>query len=146
MSVPNDLYYAKTHEWLRIDDNMATVGITDFAQNQLSDITFVELPDVGREVEAGDEVAVVESVKAASDIYAPVAGTIVEVNVNLEDSPDMINASPYDAGWLFKIEVRKEEDVDNLMSAEEYAESCDEEPDVEEDESERAARPPFFIV
>ncbi|HNX53714.1 MAG TPA: glycine cleavage system protein GcvH [Pontiellaceae bacterium] len=133
MSVPNDLYYAKTHEWLRIDDNMATVGITDFAQNQLSDITFVELPDVGREVEAGDEVAVVESVKAASDIYAPVAGTIVEVNVNLEDSPDMINASPYDAGWLFKIEVRKEEDVDNLMSAEEYAESCDEEPDVEED-------------
>ena len=127
MAVPNDLYYAKTHEWLRIDDNTATVGITDFAQNQLSDITFVELPDVGREVEAGDEVAVVESVKAASDIYSPVAGTIVEVNGDLEDSPDMINASPYDAGWLFKIELRKEEDVDNLMSAEEYAESCDEE-------------------
>ena len=133
MSVPNDLYYAKTHEWLKIDDNLATVGITDFAQNQLSDITFVELPDVGREVEAGDEVAVVESVKAASDIYAPVAGTIVEVNADLEDSPDMINASPYNAGWLFKIEVRKEEDVDNLMSAEEYAESCDEEPEIEED-------------
>ncbi|MDD3276480.1 MAG: glycine cleavage system protein GcvH [Kiritimatiellales bacterium] len=127
MSVPNDLYYAKTHEWLRIDDSTATVGITDFAQNQLSDVTFVELPDVGREVEAGDEVAVVESVKAASDIYAPVAGTIVEVNGDLEDSPDMINASPYDAGWLFKIELRKEEDVDNLMSAEEYSESCDEE-------------------
>lgn len=127
MSVPNDLYYAKTHEWLRIDDNTATVGITDFAQNQLSDITFVELPDVGREVEEGDEVAVVESVKAASDIYAPVAGTIVEVNGDLEDSPEMINASPYEAGWLFKIELRKEEDVDNLMSAEEYVELCDEE-------------------
>jgi glycine cleavage system H protein len=127
MSVPNDLYYAKTHEWLRIDESTATVGITDFAQNQLSDITFVELPDVGREVEEGDEVAVVESVKAASDIYAPVAGTIVEVNGDLEDSPDMINASPYDAGWLFKIELRKEEDVDNLMSAEEYVELCDEE-------------------
>lgn len=127
MSVPNDLYYAKTHEWLRIDENTATVGITDFAQSQLSDITFVELPDVGREVEAGDEVAVVESVKAASDIYAPVAGTIVEVNGDLEDSPDLINASPYDAGWLFKIELRKEEDVDNLMSAEEYTELCDEE-------------------
>src|SRR5512137_2516815 len=112
MAIPNDLYYAKTHEWLKIDDDVATVGITDFAQNQLSDITFVELPDVGREVEAGDEVAVVESVKAASDIYSPVAGTIVEVNANLEDSPDMINASPYDAGWLFKIELRKEEDVD----------------------------------
>jgi glycine cleavage system H protein len=133
MAVPNDLYYAKTHEWLRIDENTATVGITDFAQSQLSDITFVELPDVGREVEAGDEVAVVESVKAASDIYAPVAGTIVEVNGDLEDSPDMINASPYDAGWLFKIELRKEEDVDNLMSAEEYAESCDEGGEVEED-------------
>ena len=133
MAVPNDLYYAKTHEWLKIDENVATVGITDFAQNQLSDITFVELPDVGREVEAGDEVAVVESVKAASDIYSPVAGTIVEVNGDLEDSPDMINASPYDAGWLFKIELRKEEDVDNLMSAEEYTELCAEGSDEDEE-------------
>ena len=134
MAIPNDLYYAKTHEWLKIDENIATVGITDFAQNQLSDITFVELPDVGREVEAGDEVAVVESVKAASDIYSPVAGTIVEVNGDLEDSPDMINASPYDAGWLFKIELRKEEDVDNLMSAEEYAELCNDDGGGEDDE------------
>jgi glycine cleavage system H protein len=134
MAIPNDLYYAKTHEWLKIDEEIATVGITDFAQNQLSDITFVELPDVGREVEAGDEVAVVESVKAASDIYSPVAGTIVEVNANLEDSPDMINASPYEAGWLFKIELRKEEDVDNLMSAEEYAELCNDDGGDEDDE------------
>jgi glycine cleavage system H protein len=133
MAIPNDLYYAKTHEWLKIDENIATVGITDFAQNQLSDITFVELPDVGREVEAGDEVAVVESVKAASDIYSPVAGTIVEVNGDLEDSPDMINASPYEAGWLFKIELRKEEDVDNLMSAEEYTELCAEGGDEDEE-------------
>jgi glycine cleavage system H protein len=133
MAIPNDLYYAKTHEWLKVDENIATVGITDFAQNQLSDITFVELPDVGREVEAGDEVAVVESVKAASDIYSPVAGTIVEVNGDLEDAPDMINASPYDAGWLFKIELRKEEDVDNLMSAEEYAELCAEGGDEDEE-------------
>jgi glycine cleavage system H protein len=134
MAVPNDLYYAKTHEWLKIDENIATVGITDFAQNQLSDITFVELPDVGREVEAGDEIAVVESVKAASDIYSPVAGTVVEVNGDLEDSPDMINASPYDAGWLFKIELRKEEDVDNLMSAEEYTELCNENGGDEDEE------------
>jgi glycine cleavage system H protein len=134
MAIPNDLYYAKTHEWLKIDENIATVGITDFAQNQLSDITFVELPDVGREVEADDEVAVVESVKAASDIYSPVAGTIVEVNGDLEDSPDMINASPYDAGWLFKIELRKEEDVDNLMSAEEYSELCNENGGDEDEE------------
>jgi glycine cleavage system H protein len=124
MAVPNELYYAKTHEWLRMDDGVATVGITDFAQGQLSDITFVELPDVGREVEAGDEVAVVESVKAASDIYAPAAGTVVEVNSDLEDAPELINNSPYEDGWLFRIELRKEEDVDNLMSAEEYIELC----------------------
>ena len=127
MDTPGDLYYAETHEWLRLDDGVAVVGITDFAQSQLSDVTFVELPDVGREVEAGDEIAVVESVKAASDIYAPVAGTIVEVNGDLEDSPDLINNSPFEDGWLFKIELRKEEDVDNLMSAEEYAELCEEE-------------------
>jgi len=124
MSVPNDLYYAKTHEWLRMDDGTATVGITDFAQGQLSDITFVELPDGGREVEAGDEIAVVESVKAASDIYAPVAGTIVAVNGDLEDAPELINDRPYEDGWLFKIKLRKEEDVDELMAAEEYIELC----------------------
>ncbi|MFA5688098.1 MAG: glycine cleavage system protein GcvH [Kiritimatiellales bacterium] len=127
MQAPADLYYAETHEWLKLEEGVAIVGITDFAQNQLSDVTFVELPDISREVEAGDEIAVVESVKAASDIYAPVAGTIIEVNSDLEDSPDLINSSPYEDGWLFKIELRKEEDVDNLMTAEEYAELCEEE-------------------
>lgn len=126
MSVPQDLFYEKTHEWLRIDDHTATVGITDFAQNQLSDLTFVELPEVGKVVEAGDEVAVLESVKAASDIYAPVAGEIVAVNSELEDAPEKINNSPYDEGWLFKIEFEKEEDVDNLLSAEEYEDLCEE--------------------
>ena len=127
METPSDLYYAKTHEWLRLDDGVAVIGITDFAQSQLSDVTFVELPDVGREVEAGDEVAVVESVKAASDIYAPVAGTVVEVNSDLEDSPELVNNSTYESGWLFKMELRREEEVDDLMSAEEYTELCDEE-------------------
>lgn len=125
MASPQDLYYAKTHEWLRIDDNIATVGITDFAQNQLSDLTFVELPEISRDVEAGDEVAVLESVKAASDIYAPIAGEIVEVNEALEDAPELINNSPYDEGWLFKIRFIKEEDVDELLSAEEYDELCE---------------------
>lgn len=124
MNIPTDLYYAKTHEWIRMEDQVAVVGISDFAQHQLSDVTFVELPDVGRDVEEGDEVAVVESVKAASDIYAPVAGTIVEVNAALEDAPELVNDSPYDEGWLFKIEVRREEDVDELMSSEEYTELC----------------------
>jgi len=126
MAAPQDLYYAKTHEWLRIDDDIAVVGITDFAQNQLSDLTFVELPEVGREVVAGDEVAVLESVKAASDIYAPIAGEIIEVNMDLEDTPEMINNSPYDEGWLFKIKFIREEDVDDLMSAEEYDDLCEE--------------------
>lgn len=131
MLVPSELYYAKSHEWLRLDDTVAVVGISDFAQHQLSDVTFVELPDVGREVEAGDEIAVVESVKAASDIYAPVAGTIVEINSDLEDSPELINESPYEDGWLFKIEMRREEDVDNLLSPEEYASLCEDEDEEE---------------
>ena len=126
MSIPPDLFYEKTHEWLRIDEDVAVVGITDFAQSQLSDLTFVELPEVGMVVNAGDEVAVLESVKAASDIYAPIAGTIVAVNSDLEDAPENINNSPYDEGWLFKIEFDNEEDVDNLMSAEEYEDLCEE--------------------
>ena len=126
MAAPHDLYYAKTHEWVRIDDHTATVGITDFAQNQLSDLTFVELPEVGTVVEAGDEVAVLESVKAASDIYAPIAGEIVEVNEILDDSPELINNSPYEEGWLFRIKFVKEEDVDDLFSAEEYDDMCEE--------------------
>ncbi len=126
MSAPQDLYYAKTHEWVRIDDHIATVGITDFAQNQLSDLTFVELPEVGTMVEAGDEIAVLESVKAASDVYAPIAGEIVEVNLDLEDTPEMVNNGPYDEGWLFKIKFIKEEDVDDLMDAESYEELCEE--------------------
>jgi glycine cleavage system H protein len=126
MASPQDFYYAKTHEWLRIDDHTATVGISDFAQNQLSDLTFVELPEIGREVAAGDEVAVLESVKAASDIYAPIAGEIVEINEALEDAPELINNDPYGDGWLFKIKFVKEEDVDDLLSAEEYDELCEE--------------------
>jgi glycine cleavage system H protein len=126
MAAPQDLYYAKTHEWLRLEEDTAIIGITDFAQNQLSDLTFVELPEVGRQVEAGDEVAVLESVKAASDIYAPVKGEIIEVNDVLEDEPERINNSPYDEGWLFKIKVEKEEEVDELLSAEEYDDLCEE--------------------
>jgi glycine cleavage system H protein len=95
--------YAKTHEWVRIEDGLAVVGISDAAQDQLSDIVYVELPEVGREVEAGSEVAVVESVKAAEDIYAPVSGTIVEINQELESAPERINSEPYQA-WFFKIQ------------------------------------------
>lgn len=125
MASPQDLYYTKTHEWLRIDDHTATIGITEFAQNQLSDLTFAELPEPGCELKAGDEVAVLESVKAASDIYAPIDGEIVAVNESLEDAPEAVNNDPYGDGWLFKIKFIKEEDVDNLLCAEEYDELCE---------------------
>ena len=124
MSVPQDLFYAKTHEWVSLNEGIATIGITDFAQSQLSDLTFVELPDVGTEFSAGDEAAVVESVKAAADVYAPVAGEVVEVNVNLEDSPELINKDAFEAGWLFKLKVVDEAEVDNLLDADSYEELC----------------------
>jgi glycine cleavage system H protein len=124
MSVPQDLFYAKTHEWVSLNDGIATVGITDFAQSQLSDLTFVELPEVGTEFSAGDEAAVVESVKAAADVYAPVAGEVVEVNAELEDAPELINQDAFGGGWLFKLKVANESEVDNMLDAESYEELC----------------------
>lgn len=124
MSVPQDLFYAKTHEWVALNDGVVTVGITDFAQSQLSDLTFVELPEVGTTFEAGDEAAVVESVKAAADVYAPVSGEVIEVNSELEDAPELINNDSFGKGWLFKIKVSDEAEVDNLMDADSYEELC----------------------
>ncbi|WP_372808816.1 glycine cleavage system protein GcvH [Pontiella sp.] len=124
MSVPQDLFYAKTHEWVSLEDGIATVGISDFAQSQLSDLTFVELPEVGTEFSAGDEAAVVESVKAAADVYAPVSGEVVEVNEALEDAPELINKDAFGSGWLFKIKVSDESEIDDLMDADSYEELC----------------------
>ncbi|MEN7972809.1 MAG: glycine cleavage system protein GcvH [Verrucomicrobiota bacterium] len=124
MAVPQDLFYAKTHEWVSLEDGIATVGITDFAQSQLSDLTFVELPEVGATFEADDEVAVVESVKAAADIYAPVAGEVIEINAELEDAPELINKDAFGAGWLFKLKVVDESEVDNMLDAESYEDLC----------------------
>ncbi|MEA2068330.1 MAG: glycine cleavage system protein GcvH [Verrucomicrobiota bacterium] len=124
MAIPQDLFYAKTHEWVSLDSGIATVGISDFAQNQLSDLTFVELPEVGAEFAAGDEAAVVESVKAAADVYAPVAGEVIEVNGELEDTPELINKDAFGAGWLFKLKVVDEVEVDNMMDADSYEELC----------------------
>jgi len=124
MSVPQDLFYSKTHEWVSLEDGIATIGITDFAQSQLSDLTFVELPEVGTEFNAGDEAAVVESVKAAADVYAPVSGEVVEVNSDLEDSPELINKDAFGDGWLFKMKVADESDVDSMLDADTYEELC----------------------
>lgn len=105
MSIPADLLYTKEHEWLRIEGDIATMGVTDHAQAALGDIVFVELPEVGRTVDAEEAFAVVESVKAVSDVYAPVAGEVIEVNEALEESPEKVNEDPYGAGWIVKLNI-----------------------------------------
>jgi glycine cleavage system H protein len=129
MNSPKDLYYTRTHEWIRLVDEVAVVGITDYAQEQLGDLTFVELPAPDETVSAHDEVAVIESVKAASDVYAPVNGTIIEVNEALNDRPEMINSDPYGTGWMFKIKMIKLSDVKQLLSADDYEEFLPESPE-----------------
>ena len=119
MSIPTDLRYAKSHEWVRLDGDIATVGITDHAQAELTDVVFVELPAVGRTVAAGDPSAVVESVKAASDIYSPIAGEIIEVNTALEADPALLNTDPHGAGWIYKARLTGELPAD-LMDAAAY--------------------------
>ena len=117
---PEELKYTKTHEWVRTKDGLIETGITDFAQHQLSDITYVELPELNQHLNAGEEAVVVESIKAASDVYAPIAGTIVEVNVALAHGPEAINSDPFGDGWLFRMKPDHAGDVDALLSAEEY--------------------------
>ena len=121
-NIPADLKYAKSHEWLKVaDDGTALVGITDYAQSSLGDITFVQLPKVGTELKAGASFGVVESVKAASDVYAPVAGTVLEVNSKLDTNPETLNNAPYTDGWMLKRELANVEDANSLMTAEDYA-------------------------
>ena len=121
MNVPQDLRYTKSHEWIKVTDEEATIGISDFAQSQLGDLSFVELPPAGDSVTAGDEVAVVESVKAASDVYSPVSGTITAVNEALEDSPELINNDAFGEGWMFKVRLSDAAQLDDLLSAADYA-------------------------
>lgn len=127
---PTSLAYANTHEWARLEsDGTVTVGISDYAQEQLGDIVYVELPEVGQTTSVGDEIAVVESVKAASDIYAPIRGEIVQINENLEDEPELANSDPYVEGWFFVINPDDVSDLDNLLSAEDYEKVCEAEED-----------------
>ena len=129
MNVPSELRYTKTHEWVRLDKGIATIGITDFAQEQLGDLTYVELPTIGDNVEAQSEVAVIESVKAAADVYAPVAGTIAEINKKLLDQPELINSDPFGDGWLFKLRPDDASEIDMLLDADQYEDMI---PEVEE--------------
>ena len=118
--VREDLKYTDSHEWLRLEGEVAKVGITDHAQSQLTDIVFVELPEVGKEIKKGDELCVVESVKSVSELYAPISGKIANVNKSLEETPETINESPYDEGWLVEIEVADKSEIEGLLEANSY--------------------------
>jgi glycine cleavage system H protein len=125
---PAELKYASSHEWSRLEeDGTVTVGISDHAQDALGDVVFVELPEVGASIAAGDDVAVVESVKAASDIYAPVGGEVIATNATLEDAPETVNSDPYNDGWFFRLQPTDVSELDKLLSAEEYDAQCAEE-------------------
>ncbi|MEQ3638078.1 glycine cleavage system protein GcvH [Alcanivorax sp.] len=125
--IPAELRYASSHEWAKVEDGVATVGISDHAQDAMGDLVYVELPEVGQVVAAGDETGVVESVKAASDIYSPVSGEIVEINEALEDEPELVNNVPYEGGWLFKVQLTDEGELDNLLTADQYQAQIDSE-------------------
>ncbi len=122
MNVPEDLHYAQSHEWLRLDGADGTVGITDHAQSELTDVVYVELPAVGKTVKAKEQICVVESVKAASDIYSPVSGTVTAVNDALTSNPALLNTDPFGEGWIFKIKIEAGEDIELLKSPAQYRE------------------------
>ena len=122
MRLPDDLLYSKEHEWARVEDSTATVGITDYAQEQLGDVVYVELPETDTQVSQGNAFGVVESVKAVSDLYAPVSGRVIEVNEALADNPELVNQDPYGEGWMIKVEIQDEAELDNLITAREYEE------------------------
>ena len=120
MNHPSELKYARTHEWVKIEGDLVITGITDHAQDELGDLVYVETPEVGSHVTAGEQAGVVESVKTASDIHAPVSGTVVEVNTDLEDDPDFVNEDPYGKGWIYKIKPDNMADVEKLLTNAEY--------------------------
>lgn len=127
-NIPGELKYLSSHEWVRVEaDGTATIGITDHAQDLLGDVVFVELPEVGAELNAGEEAGVVESVKAASDIFSPVSGEVIAINETLEESPDLVNNEPYEDGWFYKVKLTDESDLETLLDADAYSAACEDE-------------------
>ena len=126
-NIPSELKYLSSHEWVRVeaDGETAVIGITDHAQELLGDVVFVELPELGTELAAGDEAGVVESVKAASDIFAPVSGEVIAINESLEDAPETVNSEPYDEGWFFKVKLSDSSELEGLLDADAYADVCE---------------------
>ena len=131
MEFPKELRYSREHEWVAVEENIATIGITDYAQDQLGDTVYVELPEVGTQVTKDEAFGVVESVKAVSDIYAPVSGTVTEVNVGLPDSPETINEDPYGDAWMIRVEMSDPAELEDLMKAAEYKKFVEEEKEEE---------------
>ncbi len=119
---PNELKYLQTHEWIRIEDNIATIGITDYAQHQLGDIVYIELPEIGTVLQKGGNVAEIESVKAVGELMMPLSGKIIEVNTGLADNPESVNSSPYGTGWMVKIEINNKSEINELLTVEAYKE------------------------
>lgn len=122
MNVPENLKYTKDHEWARIEKGIVTVGITDYAQGELGDIVYIELPEVGREVSAGESFGTIEAVKAVSDLFAPLSGEVVEINSKLDESPEIVNDDPYGEGWMIKIKISNPAEIDSLLSKTAYEE------------------------
>lgn len=126
MNIPADCKYSKEHEWVRVDGDIATIGITDYAQDQLGDIVFVEMPEVDDEIDINDSFGTIEAVKAVSDLYMPVSGTVVEINEALEDDPATVNSEPYDGGWMIKVKMSNPDELNELMDSAAYQELIDE--------------------
>ncbi|MEO0092330.1 MAG: glycine cleavage system protein GcvH [candidate division WOR-3 bacterium] len=120
MIIPNELKYTNTHEWIRVDNDIGIIGITDYAQRELSDIVYVELPEVNKVVNQGDVLGTIEAVKAVSDFYSPVSGTVMEVNSELKSAPELVNKEPYVKGWMVKIKITNPQELDSLLNAEQY--------------------------
>jgi glycine cleavage system H protein len=127
MAIPENLKYTMEHEWVNVKEGKGVIGITQFAQEQLGDVVFVELPEVGTELTQGNPFGVVESVKTVSDLYAPVSGNVVAVNKNLETQPELVNAEPFEQGWIIEIELSDPKELDTLLDANKYAEQCENE-------------------
>jgi glycine cleavage system H protein len=121
MNVPEELMYTEEHEWVSFEDDIATIGITDYAQGELGDIVFVELPSVGDSITKGDSFGTIEAVKAVSDLFAPVSGEVIEINDSLSENPEIINESPYDEGWMIRIRISDESEQETLLTAESYS-------------------------
>lgn len=121
MKIPEDLKYTKDHEWVRVEGNVATVGVTDFAQSELGDIVFVEIETLDEELEKEEVFGSVEAVKTVSDLFMPIGGTIIEINEKIESSPELVNSDPYGEGWMIKIEINEASDIENLLTAEAYS-------------------------